>query len=600
MCGIVGGIAERNVIPILAEGLHRLEYRGYDSAGIGALGLDQEFIRVRSVGKVAELDHKLKEKPIHAKIGMAHTRWATHGKPTEANTHPHIVGDIMLVHNGILENYTELKQQLMQEGHVFHSETDTEVIAHILNKMLAKHQDMLTAIHLMRQELSGAFALLIMQRQCRDKFWLIRQGSPLVIGVGIGENFAASDTLSLLPVTRKFIYLEEGDCAAITRTSINIIDAQGKAAQRSIEELDANDDAALKGHYKHFMQKEIFEQPRVVSNILSQYLDHHESLAPDIFGADAKTLFEAVRHIKIIACGTSFYAGLVAKYWLEGLAHISTDVEIASEYRYRDAVVPPNTLLIVISQSGETADTLAALRLSKAQNYLARLAICNVATSTLVREAELSILSCAGKEVGVAATKSFTAQLTALYLLTGVLAQQSAVPELISLPTMLNHVLALDQEMKAWANDFKHAAHALFLGRGIHYPIALEGALKLKEISYIHAEAYPAGELKHGPLALIDEHMPVVVLVPHELSDKLKANIEEVAARCGQLYLLVDQQLVQKSHWPGKVIAMPEAAEAISPIIYTLPLQLLAYYVAVLRGTDVDQPRNLAKSVTVE
>ena len=599
MCGIAGAVAERNVVPIIIEGLRRLEYRGYDSAGIGILDTKQDFTRLRTVGKVGALIKKLEQNPLSAKIGIAHTRWATHGKPTEANTHPHIAGDIMLVHNGVLENYDELKAELVQAGHIFHSETDSEVIAHLLNNSLAQHSDMLEALHSMRRHLHGAFALLVMHRQCRDKLWLIRQGSPLVIGLGIGENFAASDTLSLLPVTRKFIYLEEGDCAEISRSQVKLIDAAGKKVERPSEELDANDDAAIKGHYKHFMQKEIFEQSRVAVNILSQYMTH-DTLVPELLGAKAEAILAKVKHIKIIACGTSFYAGCVAKYWLEAMAKISCDVEIASEFRYREAVIPPDTLLVAISQSGETADTLAAVRNASKSGFLARLAICNVPTSTLIRETELSMLTCAGKEVGVASTKAFSAQLLALYLLTMKLANIDKLPDLLSLPTFINKALQLDQDIMDWAHDFQHVQHALFLGRGIHYPIALEGALKLKEISYIHAEAYPAGELKHGPLALIDEHMPVIVLVPRQLSDKVKGNIEEVAARSGKLYLLVDESLAKKYKWPGKVIAVPELSEALSPMLYILPLQLLAYHVAVLRGTDVDQPRNLAKSVTVE
>lgn len=603
MCGIVGAIAKKNVVPILLEGLRRLEYRGYDSAGIGILDHEDEFIRVRSVGKIENLAKKLAEDPCAANMGIAHTRWATHGKPTEANAHPHIAGDIMLVHNGIIENYSELKEMLIERGCKFTSDTDTEVIACLLNDTLDTHPDMLEALTLVRQQLKGAYALLIMHRHHHEELWAVRQGSPIVLGLGDQENFVASDTLSLLPVTRKFIYLEEGDCAQISREHIKIMSSQGKEVQREIKEITANSDAAVKGEYKYYMLKEIFEQPRMIADILTQYLEHHEGLS-DTFGKRAHKILPKVKHIKIIACGSSYHAGLIAKYWLEAIAQIPCDVEVASEFRYRESPVPPKTLVIAISQSGETADTLAALRLAKERGYLATLAICNVASSTLAREADLVYLTLAGTEIGVAATKTFVAQLLGLYLLTAVLADKKhALPlaELANLPSVLGEVLKLTKKIEHLAHDIKTKTSALFLGRGIHYPVAMEGALKLKEISYIHAESYPAGELKHGPLALIDEKMPVIVLAPNDnLMDKLNSNIEEIHARGGQLFLFIDGAVTQKYKFTDKILTLPTISETLSPFIETIALQLFAYHVAVLKGTDIDQPRNLAKSVTVE
>ena len=603
MCGIVGAIAQKNIVPVLLDGLRRLEYRGYDSAGIGVLDNDDEFLRIRSVGKIESLAKKLAETPCSADMGIAHTRWATHGKPTEANAHPHIAGDIMLVHNGIIENYTELKEQLIARGCIFHSDTDTEVIACLLNETLDTHPDILTALRIVEKQLKGAFALLIMHRHHHEELWALRQGSPLVIGLGAGENFIASDALSLLPVTQRFIYLEEGDCAQVFRDKINITSAQGKAVTRPIKELDVAEDAAEKGEFQHFMFKEIYEQPEMINDILMQYLEARQGVV-EAFGERARKILPKVKNIKIIACGTSYHAGMIAKYWLEAIAKIPCDVEVASEYRYRDSPVAPKTLFIAISQSGETADTLAALRMAKDKGFLATLAICNVATSTLAREADLVYLTRAGTEIGVAATKTFLAQILGLYLLTTVLCDKKHVPpltDLVNLAPVLQEVLKLDDEIKSLAQEIKVAQGALFLGRGVHYPVAMEGALKLKEISYIHAESYPAGELKHGPLALIDEAMPVIVLVPNDaLIDKLKSNIEEIAARKGQLYLFVDAAIAERHKWLGKVIYLPKVSENLSPFVETIALQLLAYHVGVAKGADVDQPRNLAKSVTVE
>jgi glucosamine--fructose-6-phosphate aminotransferase (isomerizing) len=604
MCGIIGAIAERNIVPILLEGLKRLEYRGYDSAGLAVINVEQQFQRIRAVGKVAALAEKVEETPFHAKIGIAHTRWATHGKPTEVNAHPHCVGDIVLVHNGIIENYAELKAELLKKGVEFESETDTEVIAHLLNETMKTEENPRQALEMILPRMNGAYALLILHRKHRDRLFAVRKGSPLVIGVGIEENFVGSDSLSLLPVTRRFMYLEENDIAEISRFEVQIFN-QGKPVTRAIEELSMNDDAALKGHYRHFMQKEIYEQPRVVANILSQYVVQ-DCIPLESFGPEAGKILPQVERIKIVACGTSYHAGLTAKYWFESMAKIGCDVEIASEYRYREAVVPRNTLFIVISQSGETADTLAALRLSKEQGYLASLAICNVPTSTLVREADLCFLMCAGPEVGVASTKAFTAQILGLFLLTLVFAELKKLPgiaiaELNHLPSLINQILNCDKAIEKLAESFKHKEHALFLGRGILYPLALEAALKLKEVSYIHAEAYAAGELKHGPLALVDEAMPVVVLLSQdELHEKIKSNIEEVATRGGELFLFGTAAKMPEQIKAHKIVLPDDISVRLYPFLVMIPMQLLAYYVALLKGTDVDQPRNLAKSVTVE
>jgi glucosamine--fructose-6-phosphate aminotransferase (isomerizing) len=604
MCGIVAAIAKKNIVPTLLEGLRRLEYRGYDSAGIGILDSDDEFVRVRSVGKIENLAKKLADEPCAANMGIAQTRWATHGKPSEVNAHPHIAGDIMVVHNGIIENYAELKATLINKGCHFHSETDTEVVACLLNDILDTHTEILDAIRTLCQQLKGAFALVIMHRHHHEQLWAVRQGAPLVLGLGVNENFIASDPLSLLPLTQKFIYLEEADCAQVSDKTIKIVDVQGKEVTREVQILKAKKDAAAKGQYKYFMQKEIFEQPQMVTDILTPIFEDEITLM-DLFGKNAHKILPQVERIKIVACGTSYHSGLVAKYWLEAWAKIPCDVEIASEFRYRDSCNDAKTLLIAISQSGETADTLAALRLAKKQNFLATLALCNVATSALAREADLVYLAHAGTEIGVAATKTFTSQLLGLYLLAALLAQKKQkdlLMDLLPLPNVLNEVLKCAPAIEKIAHDFQAVTNALFLGRGVHYPIAMEGALKLKEISYIHAESYAAGELKHGALALVDEHMPTVVLVPHNtLVDKLKSNIEEIAARGGPLYLFVDEAIVAAHEpWQGKIITLPKATAALSPFVETIALQLFAFHVAVLKGTDVDQPRNLAKSVTVE
>lgn len=605
MCGIVGAVAntKKNIIPVLLEGLKRLEYRGYDSAGIGILDNEDEFLRIRTIDKIEALEKKIKQNTAY--LGIAHTRWATHGKPSEENAHPHIVGDIMVVHNGIIENYIEIKAELLKKGYTFKTDTDTEVIAYLINENLDHDEDMLKNLNRLQKQIRGAYALLVMHRHHQDKFWAIRQGAPLVAGIGTDENFVASDILSLLPSTRKFMYLEDGDCLEVTKDQIKVVDVQGKVVKHKIEELDMKDDIASKGQFKYFMQKEIFEQPEIISDIVTRYLADPKSLL-ESFGKKAKKSFSKTKRVKIVACGTSFNAGMVAKYWIESLCKIPCDVEIASEYRYRKTIVEPKTLFIVISQSGETADTLAALRLAKTQNYLATLAICNVETSSIMREANLKFAMHAGAEIGVASTKAFTAQLLALYLLTYVLTKlkKQKIDDLnilASLPASMNEVLKLDDLIKKMAQDFEDKKDALFLGRGVSYPIAQEGALKLKEISYIHAEAYAAGELKHGPIALIDDHMPVIVLMPYDhLTEKVKNAIEEVAARDGKVYVFADERISMQQHLTGKVINMPKIFEVLSPILYVLPLQLLSYHVAVLRGNDVDKPRNLAKSVTVE
>lgn len=604
MCGIVGAVAERNILPILLEGLKRLEYRGYDSAGLAFLNAQNQFQRLRAVGKVEALAKKVNASPLHAQMGIAHTRWATHGKPTEDNAHPHIAGNIVLVHNGIIENYAELKLELIKAGAHFESETDTEVIAHLLNRALSQESDPRKAIESILPRLKGAYALVIMHHLHPDRLFAVRKGSPLVIGLGIEENFVGSDSLSLLPVTRQFIYLEDNDIAEISRFTCSIYNA-GQAVHRPTEELQISDDAGLKGHFRHFMQKEIYEQPQVVAHILSQYVQNGRVLI-DGFGMAARSIFPQVKHIKIVACGTSYHAGLVAKYWLEGLAKISCDVEIASEYRYRESVVLPHTLFISISQSGETADTLAALRLSKTQPYLARLAICNVASSTLIREAELCFLMSAGVEIGVASTKAFTAQILGLFLLTTLLCELNnhpciALHQLENLPNLMNQLLELDGEIEKIAESFKHKTSALFLGRGLFYPLAMEAALKLKEVSYIHAEAYAAGELKHGPLALVDEAMPVVVMMSEDaLQEKIKSNIEEVGTRGGELFVFGDIASLPTTLNAKSVQVSSFGYPLLYPLFAIIPMQLLAYHVAILKGTDVDQPRNLAKSVTVE
>ncbi|WP_416885559.1 glutamine--fructose-6-phosphate transaminase (isomerizing) [Marinospirillum sp.] len=612
MCGIVGAAAQRNVTGILLEGLKRLEYRGYDSAGFALLDESGQLQRRRAQGKVAEVEKKLDQQPTKGRLGIAHTRWATHGQPSEHNAHPHISAPgVAVVHNGIIENYLELKVQLQAAGYVFTSETDTEVVAHLIHQISQQQADLTQAVRHVLAQLEGAYALAVIDQAHPEQLICARQGSPLVIGVGIGEYFCASDPLALLQVTDRFIYLEEGDFACLTSESCQIYSVQGEPVERPVVQWEHGHQVAEKGAFKHFMLKEIYEQPEVLAATLEGRLGA-EQVLPHILGSQAMQLLPQVQQIQLIACGTSFHAGMVARYWIEKLAGLPCHIEVASEYRYRDVVVMPNTLFVTLSQSGETADTLAALRFAKTAGYLATLAICNVPGSSLVRESDLSLLTHAGPEIGVASTKAFTTQLVALLLLTLVLRQfqprtgpdaieQELVAALRSLPRLAQETLALDGQIEQLAQAFAEKHHALFLGRGSHYPIALEGALKLKEISYIHAEAYPAGELKHGPLALVDKEMPVIAVAPKDdLVDKLKSNLQEVRARGGELYIFADPLTLLAPEEGMQVIHLPAVHEILAPVIYTLPLQLLAYHVAIIKGTDVDQPRNLAKSVTVE
>lgn len=610
MCGIVGATSERRISEILIEGLKRLEYRGYDSAGLAVLNEQGNIEVVRRVGKVQALKDAVGEQPLSGTTGIAHTRWATHGGVTEANAHPHLSNQcIAVVHNGIIENHADLRQQLQQLGYTFQSDTDTEVICHWIHHERKTHGDLLTAVQATIQHLEGAYGTLVMDCHEPGRLVVARSGSPLVIGLGIGENFVASDQLALLPVTRRFIILEEGDIADITRTTVTIYDRDGLQVERTVHEFDGQYDAGGKGEYRHFMLKEIHEQPTAVRHALEDRLTDH-GIADDVFGNGSLALLQQVEHVQIVACGTSYHAGLVARYWIEALAGVSCNVEIASEFRYRTSHVHRNSLLVTISQSGETADTLAALRLSKQLGYLGSLTICNVATSSMVRESDLAYLTRAGAEIGVASTKAFTTQLVGLLMLTLAIgqfrgmseAQQAAVVQSLKvLPSKLEEVLRLSDAIEALAPEFADKYHSLFLGRGTQYPIAMEGALKLKEISYIHAEAYAAGELKHGPLALIDASMPVIVVAPNdELLEKLKSNVEEVRARGGIMYVFADKQAHFQSDSTMRVIQVTHCDELIAPIVYTIPLQLLSYFVAIIKGTDVDQPRNLAKSVTVE
>ena len=610
MCGIVGAVAERNVTAILLEGLKRLEYRGYDSAGVAVFTNAGKLERTRRPGKVSELEQALAGEPLVGRLGIAHTRWATHGAPCERNAHPHFSGDLAVVHNGIIENHEVLREQLKGLGYVFTSDTDTEVIAHLLNHKLKDHSDLTTALKATVKELHGAYGLAVVSASQPDRVVAARSGSPLVIGLGLGENFLASDQLALRQVTDRFMYLEEGDIADIRRESVQIWDVNGNTVEREAVQYRDGAEAADKGEFRHFMLKEIHEQPAVVQRTLEGRLSQNQVLV-NAFGPQAAELFAKVRNVQIVACGTSYHAGMVARYWLEELAGIPCQVEVASEFRYRKVVVQPDTLFVTISQSGETADTLAALRNAKELGFLASLAICNVSISSLVRESDLTLLTQAGREIGVASTKAFTTQLVGLLLLTlslgqvrGTLAdgvEATLVEELRRLPTRLGEALAMDSTVEKVAELFADKNHTLFLGRGAQYPVAMEGSLKLKEISYIHAEAYPAGELKHGPLALVDDDMPVVTVAPNnELLEKLKSNLQEVRARGGQLIVFADEKAGMTNGEGTHVINMPHIHDTLSPILYTIPLQLLSYYVAVLKGTDVDQPRNLAKSVTVE
>ncbi len=608
MCGIVGAIAQRNVVPILIEGLQRLEYRGYDSAGIAVRQADGSLGRIRAVGKVAMLRQLLETSPVDGALGIAHTRWATHGMPAERNAHPHMSGEkIAVVHNGIIENHAELRAELQAKGYFFTSETDTEVIAHLLAHLQESEPDLLRAVQKAITQLVGAYGLAVCSPNDAERLIVARAGSPLVIGLGIGENFIASDVFALLPVTQRFIFLEEGDVAEIRRDGVRVFDVAGNPVVRPERLSQLSASTTDKGPYKHYMLKEIFEQPSVIAETLEGRI-HKGRLLEESFGHEAKTLFDKTRGVHIIACGTSYHAGLVARYWLEEIG-IPCNVEVASEYRYRKVVVPPDTLFLSISQSGETADTLAALRFAKQAGYVGSLTICNVPESSLTRESDVALMTRAGPEIGVASTKAFTTQLTALRLLTVALARRRGlsaedekrmVDELHALPRQVEVVLSLSDAIKDMAAAFADKHHALFLGRGPFYPIALEGALKLKEISYIHAEAYPAGELKHGPLALVDADMPVICALPDDpLLDKVLSNLQEVRARGGELFLFSDHNVkIELDHYQNLTLA--DIYPGTAPIVYSIPLQLLAYHVAILKGTDVDQPRNLAKSVTVE
>ncbi|WP_410687412.1 glutamine--fructose-6-phosphate transaminase (isomerizing) [Avibacterium paragallinarum] len=610
MCGIVGAVAQRDVAEILVDGLHRLEYRGYDSAGIAVLDANHHMQIVRRVGKVKALDEALEAHPILGGTGIAHTRWATHGEPSEANAHPHRSGKIAVVHNGIIENYEELREELQKRGYEFLSQTDTEVIAHLVEWEYRTASSLLEAVQKTVAQLRGAYGTVVMHQDEPEHLIVARSGSPLVIGLGVGENFLASDPLALLSVTRRFIYLEEGDVAEISRRDVQIFDAQGNAVEREMHEGHFEADAADKGQYRHYMQKEIFEQPVAIMNTLDGRIVNGK-VNIDAIGPNAAEILQKVEHIQIVACGTSYNAGMVARYWFESIAGVSCDVEIASEFRYRKFVTRPNSLLITLSQSGETADTLAALRLAKESGYMTAMTICNVASSSLVRESDFAFMTRAGVEIGVASTKAFTTQLTCLLLLNaaigrlkGTLSEEQEhhiVQALQRLPAQIESALVYDKQIEKLSEDFADKHHTLFLGRGEFYPIAMESALKLKEISYIHAEAYAAGELKHGPLALIDSDMPVIVVAPeNDLLEKVKSNIEEVRARGGQLYIFADHDAGFSDDEGFKTIVLPKVDEVTAPIFYTVPLQLLSYHIALIKGTDVDQPRNLAKAVTVE
>jgi glucosamine--fructose-6-phosphate aminotransferase (isomerizing) len=610
MCGIVGAVAQRDVVDILVEGLKRLEYRGYDSAGVAIVDKNNQLNRVRRLGKVQELADALTVDPLAGGTGIAHTRWATHGAPSEVNAHPHISSDnIAVVHNGIIENHDELRKHLKGVGYEFVSETDTEVIAHLVHFELKTSDTLLEAVQKTVKQLDGAYGTVVLDTADKSRVIVARSGSPLVIGYGVGENFIASDMMALLPVTRKFAFLEEGDVAEVTRFEVNVFDVNGASVQREAKEQDISQESGDKGEYRHYMLKETYEQPIAVRNTLEGRLSGNV-LDMNTFGEGADEIFKGIEHVQIIACGTSYHSGMVARYWLESLAGVSCNIEIASEFRYRKSHVPKNAMIVTISQSGETADTLAALRLAKELGYKASLVICNVAGSSLVRESDLAFMTKAGVEIGVASTKAFTTQLVGLLMMTLAIGKHHGMSEqlqdeiansLMSLPSKLEEVLSLASSIEGLAEDFADKQHALFLGRGDQYPIAMEGALKLKEISYIHAEAYAAGELKHGPLALIDADMPVIVVAPkNDLIEKLKSNVEEVRARGGLMYVFADSDANFSSDETMKVINVPVCDDLIAPIVYTLPLQLLSYYVAIIKGTDVDQPRNLAKSVTVE
>ena len=615
MCGIVGAIAKRNIVPVLIEGLKRLEYRGYDSAGVAVLdgmaaGSRATLRRVRSTGRVAELEKLAGSQGLAGDIGIAHTRWATHGVPSEKNAHPHLSGGVSVVHNGIIENHEEMRRRLRAKGYEFVSDTDTEVIAHLVHSNLQAGATLFDAVKKSVVELIGAYAIAVVSESDPSRLVVARHGSPLLLGLGEGENFAASDTSALIQVTQRVVYLEDGDCAELTLDGVRVSDSGGKAVNRPVHVSQLTADAVELGHYRHYMQKEIFEQPMAAANTL-EIVTGAQSVSPQLFGAEAERIFRDVDSVLILACGTSYHAGMVARYWLEGLAGIPCNVEIASEYRYRESVPNPKGLVVTVSQSGETADTIVALQYARSLGHRYALSICNVPESPLVRASDLRFLTRAGPEIGVASTKAFTTQLAALALLTMTLAKMRGrlpaereaemLHSLRHLPRALERVLHVEPQIRMWSEKFAQLEHALFLGRGIHYPIAMEGALKLKEISYIHAEAYAAGELKHGPLALVDKNMPVIAIAPKDaLLEKLKSNLQEVRARGGELHVLADQDTRMVAGEGVHVIRMPDHAGFLSPILHTVPLQLLAYHAALERGNDVDKPRNLAKSLTVE
>lgn len=610
MCGIVGAVAQRDVAEILVEGLRRLEYRGYDSAGVAIVDGEQQLTRIRRLGKVQELADAVEAAQVSGGTGIAHTRWATHGEPSEVNAHPHMSGDIAVVHNGIIENYESLREQLRERGYVFESQTDTEVIAHLVEWELRSAASLLEAVQKTVKQLEGAYGTVVVDRKDPSRLVVARSGSPIVIGFGVGENFLASDQLALLSVTRRFMYLEEGDVAEMTRREVKVFNTLGEQVEREIVESNAEHDAGDKGQYRHFMQKEIFEQPKALLNTMEGRITK-DSVITESIGVNAVEILSKVEHVQIIACGTSYNSGMAARYWFEALAGVSCDVEIASEFRYRNFVTRPNSLLITLSQSGETADTLAALRIAKERGYMAAMTICNVSGSSLVRESDIAFMTRAGTEIGVASTKAFTTQLAAMLMLVTAIGKEQGrinkvkeaeiVEAIHALPAQIESALAFDKQIQTLAEDFADKHHTLFLGRGEYYPIAMEASLKLKEISYIHAEAYAAGELKHGPLALIDADMPVVVIAPNnDLLEKLKSNVEEVRARGGLLYVFADEKAGFEADESMKIIPMPHVSEITAPIFYTVPMQLLSYHVALIKGTDVDQPRNLAKAVTVE
>lgn len=610
MCGIVGAISNTDVVPVLVDGLKRLEYRGYDSAGVAVINGSTDIGRLRTQGKVSILEDLLTDSPLHGSLGIAHTRWATHGEPSESNAHPHVCqGRVAVVHNGIIENHASLRDEQVELGYQFTSETDTEVVVHQVHRYLDEGQDLLEAVRSTVTDLDGAYALGVVSREASNRLVAARRGSPLVIGIGSTGHYLASDVAALIPVTQKFMFLEDGDVADLTRESVTIYDENGTPVERRIviSELTAN--AVEKGQYGHYMLKEIHEQPTAIADTLEGRINRGRVLEAS-FGPEASAIFDAVKSVQIIACGTSYHAGLVARHWFESLAGIPCNVEVASEFRYRTPVPNPDALVVTISQSGETADTLAALRGTKEMGFGPSLGIINVPESSLIRESDLVLMTRAGPEIGVASTKAFTTQLAALLLLVIVLGrrhrltvemEEALVTQLEGLPGICKDILAHDTDIKKWAESFADKHHALFLGRGLHFPIAMEGALKLKEISYIHAEAYPAGELKHGPLALVDAEMPVIVVAPNDaLLEKLKSNMQEVRARGGELYVFADERAELQANGGIHVMNVRSGGDAIAPIVFTVPLQLLAYHAAVLKGTDVDQPRNLAKSVTVE